>query len=359
MGNWEGWATEPVGTEPLRAAPLRFGTDYYAKDMAAYADTVRACEEAGLELLGHGDSPCLWHDPYVALAVAAKASTTLRLGPMVTNPVSRHPAATAAAMASLQELSGGRMMVGIGGGDSGVLNLGLRPAPIDEVVAYATAVRELTAGRPATYHGERLALRWATDPIRPVPVFLAAEGPKKLALAGAMADGVIVSNGLTEDVVRDTIATVRQGALDAGRPADAVEIWWMVTFAFADTVEDGVASLRWLLAAAADHVFRFTTDGKRVPADKAEGLGQLMAGYAHGEHAVADGSAHNADLVDRYGLRDWLAERFAVTGPPEACVDRLRQIAGYGATNLLFTQLVPDQIGFLRRLGTDVLPKVR
>jgi len=339
--------------------PLRFGTDYYAKDMAAYPDTVRACEEAGLELLGHGDSPCLWHDPYVALAVAAKASTTLRLGPMVTNPVTRHPAVTAAAMASLQELSGGRMVVGIGGGDSAVLNLGLRPAPIDEVVAYAEAVRELTAGRTATYHGEEIRLRWATDPVRPVPVFLAAEGPKKLALAGAIADGVVVSNGLTEEVVRDTIATVRQGSVDAGRPPDAVEIWWMVNFQFADTVDEGVASLRWLLAAGADHVFRFTFDGKRVPDDKVEGLRRLMAEYAHGEHAVADGSAHNAELVDRYGLREWLGQRFAVTGPPEACVDRLRQIAGYGATNLLFTQLVPDQIGFLRQLGTEVLPKVR
>ncbi|HVX19972.1 MAG TPA: LLM class flavin-dependent oxidoreductase [Acidimicrobiales bacterium] len=338
---------------------MRFGTDYYARDMGAYAGTVRACEEAGLELLGHGDSPCLWHDPYVALAVAAEASTTLRLGPMVTNPVTRHPAVTAAAMTSLQELSGGRMVVGIGGGDSAVLNLGRRPAPVDEVVAYATAVRELTAGRPATYHGERLRLRWATDPVRPVPVFLAAEGPKKLGLAGAMADGVIVSNGLTRQVVQDTIATVRQGAVDAGRSPDAVEIWWMVNFQFADTVEDGVASLRWLLAASADHVFRFTLAGKRVPEDQADGLRELMAGYAHGEHAVADGSAHNADLVDRCGLRDWLAQRFAVTGPPEACVDRLREIAGYGATNLLFTQLVPDQIGFLRRLGTEVLPKVR
>jgi alkanesulfonate monooxygenase SsuD/methylene tetrahydromethanopterin reductase-like flavin-dependent oxidoreductase (luciferase family) len=73
---------------------------------------------------------------------------------------------------------------------------------------------------------------------------------------------------------------------------------------------------------------------------------------------VAAGSDHNASLVDELGLRDWLADRFAVTGTPEECVERIRQIAGYGATNLMFTQLVPDQLGMLARLGAEVLPKL-
>lgn len=333
---------------------LRFGTDYYARDIADYPATVQACETIGLELLGHGDSPCLWHDPYVALAVAASASERIRLGPMVTNPVTRDPSVTAASLRSLHELSGGRAVVGLGGGDSAVLNAGLAPARMGEVAAYAAALRELTAGRTATYHGRELRLRWAR-PGPPVPVFLAAEGPRKQALAGAVADGVVVSNGLTREVIADTIRTVRQAARRAGRHPEDVEIWWMVNFQFAPSVEDGVTDLRWLLAASADHVFRFSLEGKRVPADKADAVRELMARYDHGEHAAAAGSAHNASLVDELGLREWLAARFAVTGTAADCVARLRDIAGYGATNLLFTQLVPDQLDLLRRLGTDVL----
>jgi 5,10-methylenetetrahydromethanopterin reductase len=326
---------------------LHFGTDYYAVDFEQYAHTVRVGDDIGLELIGHGDSQSLWHELYVSLTVAALHSTRARIGPLVTNPVTRHPAVTAAALASLQQLSGGRVVVGIGGGDSAVLNIGERPASIDEVAEYVTAVRELTAGRSAVYRGKQLRMPWAD---RPVPVFMAAEGPRKLRLAGAIADGVVVSNGVTREVVQDTIRLVAEGARSAGRSPADVEIWWLVNFAFAQDEPTGIESLTWLLAAAADHVFRFGLAGKHVPPEHAEGVRALMAHYSHERHALVDDNP-NGKLVDELGLRDWLAERFAITGTPEHCVDRVREVAGYGATNLL----VPDQIEFLQRLRERVL----
>jgi 5,10-methylenetetrahydromethanopterin reductase len=330
---------------------LRFGTDYYAVDFDHYAQTVRVGDEIGLELIGHGDSQSLWHEVYVALTVAALNSTRARIGPLVTNPVTRHPAVTAAALASLQKLTGGRAVVGIGGGDSAVLNISERPAPIDAVAEYVRAVRDLTAGHPATYRGKQMRLQWAD---RPVPVFMAAEGPRKLRLAGAIADGVIVSNGVTREVVRDTIRLVAEGARSAGRSPDEIEIWWLVNFAFAADEPTGIESLTWLLAAAADHVFRFSLEGKHVPADHLDGVHELMARYSHDRHALADANPNGA-LVDQLGLRDWLARRFAITGSPAHCVERIREVAGYGATNLLVTQLVPDQVGFLHRFREQVL----
>jgi 5,10-methylenetetrahydromethanopterin reductase len=187
-------------------------------------------------------------------------------------------------------------------------------------------------------------------------VFLAAEGPRRLALAGRIADGVIVSNGFTREVVADTVRTVHDAARQAGRQPP--EIWLMVNFQFAPSIEQGVTDLRWLLAGGADHVFRFSLDGKRVPAGKADAVLELMARYDHSEHAVAAGSERNAALVDELGLRTWLAHRFAITGTPRDCVERIREVAGYGATNLLFTQLVPDQLDLLGRLGAEVLDKL-
>lgn len=332
-------------------ARLRFGTDYYAVDFDHYAHTVRVGDEIGLELIGHGDSQSLWQELYVSLTVAALNSTRARFGPLVTNPVTRHPAVTAAAMASLQKLSGGRAIVGIGGGDSAVLNIGRRPAPIDEVAEYVTTVRELAAGRPAIYHGQTMRVQWAD---RPVPVFMAAEGPRKLRLAGALADGVVVSNGVTREVVQDTIRLVAEGARSAGRSPDEVEIWWLVNFAFAPDEPSGVESLTSLLAAAADHVFRFSLHGKRVPPEHVDGVRELMANYSHDRHALVDDNP-NGTLIGELGLRDWLARRFAITGSPEHCVERIREVAGYGATNLLVTQLVPDQIEFMHRLREEVL----
>jgi 5,10-methylenetetrahydromethanopterin reductase len=331
--------------------PIRFGTDYYAVDFDHYAQTVRVGDEIGLDLIGHGDSQSLWQELHVSLTVAALNSTRARIGPLVTNPVTRHPAVTASAMASLQQLTGGRAVVGIGGGDSAVLNIGEPPARIDEVTAYVRAVRDLTAGRTARYHGRELRVQWRG---RPVPVFLAAEGPRKLRLAGAIADGVIVSNGITREVVRDTIRQVAEGARSAGRSPADVEIWWLVNFAFAEDEPAGVESLTWLLAAAADHVFRFTVDGKHVPPEHIDGVRELMARYSHDRHALATDNP-NGRLVDEVGLRDWLARRFAITGSPEHCVDRIREAASYGATNLIVTQLVPDQIEFMHRLREQVL----
>jgi len=248
-------------------------------------------------------------------------------------------------------------VLGLGGGDSALLNAGLRPASMADTRDYALAVRTLSEGGVATWQGRTFSLRWPANPL-PVPVFLAAEGPRKLAMAGEIADGVVVSNGITREVVADTIRTVHDGALRAGRRPEDVEIWWLVNFQFAGSAEEGIHDLRWLLAGAADHVFRFTLDGKRVPPDNADAVGELMARYDHGEHAAAAGSDRNAALVDELGLRDWLAHRFAITGTPAECVDRIREVAEYGATNMLFTQLVPDQLGMLGRLGAEVLPRL-
>jgi 5,10-methylenetetrahydromethanopterin reductase len=330
---------------------LRFGTDYYALEFDHYAKTIRTAEEIGLDLVGHGDSQNLWHDVYVGLTVAAMNSSRIRIGPMVTNPVTRHPAVTAGALSSLQELSGGRVVAGIGGGDSAVLNIGARPAPFAEFAEYVSTVRELTSGRAVNYQGNRLQLQWAR---RPVPVYISAEGPRKLRLAGAIADGAIVSNGLTREVIADTIQTVAEGARAAGRSPDEIEIWWVVNFAFAPTEEEGLDELSWLLAGSADHVFRFSMEGKRVPPEHADGVRELMANYQHSRHSMMNENPNGA-LVDTYGLRQWLGERFAVTGPPAHCVERLREIISYGATNLIFTQLVPDQIGFMQKLRAEVL----
>ena len=115
-------------------------------------------EEVGLDVIGLGDSQNLWGDLYVSLTVAAMHTTTARLGPMVTNPLTRHPAVAAGAMASLQQVSDGRMFFGIGTGDSATTNLGRRPATVAHFEAYCRAVQGLGAGEEVEWDGRPIRM---------------------------------------------------------------------------------------------------------------------------------------------------------------------------------------------------------
>src|SRR5262245_8867668 len=311
---------------------VRFGVTWLAREFDSFLDWVRECDRIGFEMIGIGDSQSLWLDLHVTLALIAANTRRMRLGPTVTNPLTRHPAVAAGAIASIQKLSGGRAFFGLGGGDSAVLNIGERPAGREEVLAYGQAVRALTAGETVTYRGKELRLRWESQR---VPLYLAAEGPKMLHAAGRVADGVILSSGISADVVRDTLGRIRAGAEEAGRDSNEIDIWWMVKLAFAPTEAAGIEVLKFSLAGTANHVFRHTLEGKLVPPEHRDGLLALQREYASRHHANLEQGAANAALADKYGLTGWLGERFAIAGPPEHGGARIRPVGEAGATHLL------------------------
>jgi 5,10-methylenetetrahydromethanopterin reductase len=275
---------------------------------------------------------------------------------MVTNPVTRHPAVTAGAMATLQQVSGGRAFLGIGTGDSSLLNIGERPARIDAFAAYCRAVKGLCAGEEVQWGDIPLRMQWRTAP---VPLWIAAEGPRMLHLAGQIADGVILASGLTPEVITDTIARVRAGAESVGRSIDDLELWWLTKPYLSSTEEEGWHDLQWTLAGSANHAFKFTFEGKFVPDQLHEPLRELMRGYAADTHAKVAQGSHNASLVERLGLTEFLGRRFTLCGPPERVIERLREAAAHGAANFLLTQMVADRIGFMHTLDEAVLAPLR
>jgi 5,10-methylenetetrahydromethanopterin reductase len=177
---------------------MRVGIGCLPTDFVEYRDWVRAAEAFGFDRLGTGDSTTLWADPFVALGFAATQTTSIELTVTGTNPVTRHPVASAGAIESVQILSGGRCSYALGSGDSSVANISHARSSLAEVEEYGRAVRDLCAGRVASYRGAELHMRWATQP---VPVLLCAEGPKTQVLAGQFADGAVLYNGITEEVV--------------------------------------------------------------------------------------------------------------------------------------------------------------
>ncbi|MFI6586815.1 LLM class flavin-dependent oxidoreductase [Embleya sp. NPDC050493] len=339
--------------DPITTPRLSFGTGTTVKDFAAYPEWLRTAEGAGFDLLTTGDSQSLWADPFIALTVAAGHTSRARLAVTVSNPMTRHPAVVASCATALQQLSGGRFAYGISSGDSALRNIGVRPGTLAELADFVAAVRNMCAGRPATFGGADVALHWDH---RPTPIWMAAEGPRTLRLAGRIADGVILSNSLTAEAYRRNLGLITEGAAEVGRDVAELEIWCMANLVPAPTERAGIDRIRSVLAGTANHVYRFTMAGKGVPAEIAPRLAALQAAYDSRHHASPDTAHVNAELVDRYGLTDWLAARSTIAGPPEACVERLHEIAEAGITRLILSQFVPEPLAFMRLFADRIAP---
>ncbi len=185
-------------------------------------------EATGFDNLWLTESSLHARDPYQLLALAARATTRLRLGTAVTNPVTRHPALTAVAAATLAEIAGDRAILGIGAGDRPLMALGAKPARLAELEAAIAGIRQLLAGESVT--ADRPGFRLVDAHLRfdaraDLPVFVSASGPRTLELAGAVADGVILLCGLDPAVVQWAIDRVDEGATKAGRPRPHIAIF--------------------------------------------------------------------------------------------------------------------------------------
>jgi 5,10-methylenetetrahydromethanopterin reductase len=308
-------------------------------------------EQKGYALLGMADSQSLFRETYVSLTVCALASTKLRLGPTVTNPITRHPAVTASAIASLDEVSGGRAFLGVGSGDSAIYNLGQRLTSLETLRRALVALKALMRGEQIEFEGRPIHTRWIP---RPVPLWISAEGPKTLELAGELCDGVIVGTGLTPEVIADSLACLERGARKSGRALGDLDVWWFAKANVADTRERAVAEIKMALAASANHAFRVTLEGKHVPPKYQAAIRELQRRYAFHQHEYI-GTTVNAALSDELGLTDYLAERFAIVGTPEECAVKIDGLRQKGIAQILLTAIVPDRTRFVRDFADHVM----
>jgi len=181
----------------------------------------KAAEDAGFDYGWLFDSHVLWRDPYPLLTLMAEHTTRLRLGTCVTNPGTREPTVTASALATLNELSGGRMDLGIGRGDSARRVLGKAPITLANTEEAVRVIRELVEGRSIVYEGTELQFTWTGR--WKLPVWIAGYGPMALAMAGRVADGVILQLA-DPDLIRWFAGQIREAAVVAGRDPASVRI---------------------------------------------------------------------------------------------------------------------------------------
>jgi len=347
---WRG-AVTGAGHDGTR---VRFATGTTVKEYDWYHRWLKVAESAGcFEMLTTGDSQSLWADPFVSLAVAAERTTRPRLGVTVSNPMTRHPAVVASSMVALQRLSGGRMVYGFSSGDSALRNIGVRPARLAELEEFGRAVKGLCAGETVNWRGTELVLRWGSHP---VPVWMGAEGPRTQFLAGQIADGVVLSNALDAEVIAQARANLAAGAASVGRSVDDIEIWCMAAMCLAGSEEEGIVKLQSQLAGTANHVYRFHMDGKGLPDEYRQALITLKERYDSRVHATPELAEANAKLVEELGLVDFLARRSVISGTPQRCIERIREVAEAGATRLIVSQFVNDPFEFMETFADQIAP---
>lgn len=332
---------------------LRIGIAASCPDLPSYVRWARLAESCGYDLLGFGDSPCLIPELYVGLTALASATERALICPTVTNPLTRHPVVAASAFGALAQLSGGRARFCLGSGDSAALSIGERPAPVVDLADYARAFQALVGEHRATFRGRRLRMEWD---VPAVPLWVAAEGPRMLALAGELADGVLIGSGLTEETVRDSLARVAAAAESAGRRPEDVEAWFFAKIYLCDSEEQGWWDLAPTLAASAHHVFRHGAAEKFVPSHLLRPLQELQDHYSVAEHdALTRPAVRNAALVRDLGLTEFLGPRFLLAGPPTRVRERIEELAGWGVRNLFTSAMFGDPFTYTAEVARHVL----
>ncbi|WP_162529769.1 LLM class flavin-dependent oxidoreductase [Nocardioides caldifontis] len=199
-------------------------------------------EGSGFDELWLTDSSLHARYVYVHLTLAARRTSRIQLGTAVTNPVSRHPAVTATAFATVNELAQGRAVCGIGAGDRPLLSLGLKPAKLARLEGAIEAIRALWTGEHVDFKGEGFSLVDAhmREPgPTTMPIYMSASGPKTLELAGRVADGVILLAGLHPEGLQWALDHIDRGVEIAGRSARPK----ITVFAYGAIDEDTDAAL--------------------------------------------------------------------------------------------------------------------
>ncbi len=292
------------------------------------------------------DSHVLWRDPYPLLTLMAGVTTSLRLGTCVTNPATREPSVTASSLAVLDEISGGRMDLGIGRGDSARRVLGKPPTTMATLEEAIVVIRDLVEGRTVSYEGTDLHFGWTGR--WKLPVWVAGYGPMALAMTGRVADGVILQLA-DPDLIRWFVGQVREAEVAAGRPSGSVRVQAAAPAHLGD-LETCRARTRWFPALVSNHVVDLVNKYPREALPESlTGYITDRTGYDYQHHAEVGSS--NAGFVG-----DEVTDRFCVLGSVDDHLAKLHELAAAGVDQFNIYLMNGDEESILDTYGREIVP---
>jgi probable F420-dependent oxidoreductase len=315
-----------------------------------FFELVELTEKHGFGYAWTYDSHILWQDSYATLAVAATRTNTVKLGHFVTNPGIRDPTVTASWYATMQDISKGRMAMGIGRGDSSRRVVGLKPVRVAEFEARCRMIKDLMNGRPVEWNGKELQLEWAKDQPE-IPMWIAGYGPKALAVAGRVADGVIIQLA-DPQIIQWIMDTARKAAEEAGRdPADLKCIVGAPSH-ISDDLADAREQVRWFPAMVSNHVMdlieRYGWESE-IPHALTDFV-KARKFYDYKDHSRV-GAAHGEFVTDE------ICDRFCVLGNVEQVTTKLKELESVGVDQFNIYLMTHSQEETLAAYGDQIIPQ--
>ncbi|MGH9524936.1 MAG: TIGR03842 family LLM class F420-dependent oxidoreductase, partial [Terriglobales bacterium] len=252
----------------------------------------RQAEACGFEYGWMFDSHVLWKECFPLMTLMATNTQRMKIGPCVTNPAVRDITVMTSLFATLDLISGRRMQLGIGRGDSSRRVLGKKPVTYKELEQAIATYRDLASGKEIDYEGQKTQITWSPGPS---PVWIAGYGPKVLTMAGRCADGVILQFA-DPDLIEWCVGFVHQGAREAGRNPKSIEIMSAAPVWVSDDFKTAREHVRWFQALVSNHVVDLISkyDPAELPAALTSYV-QNRAGYDYLHHCEV--GSDNAEFV--------------------------------------------------------------
>jgi probable F420-dependent oxidoreductase len=315
-----------------------------------FLELIELAEQHGFDYGWTYDSHVLWHESIPLLTLAAERTSRMKLGHFVTNPTTRDPTVLASAYATMHVISEGRMVMGIGRGDSAVRVIGRKPATVAEFEEACRKIKDFMNGRTVDWNGKELRLEWArNDP--EIPMYLAGYGPKALAVAGRVADGVIIQ--LADPVIVEWImATARESAEQAGRDPDTLRCIVGAPSKVSDDIVSSRDEVRWFPAMVSNHVIHLIEKygwNSDIPSELTDFV-KTRKGYDYKDHSRI-GAKHGEFVTDE------ICERFSVIGDAAACTKKLRELEAVGVDQFNIYLMTHGQEETLEAYGREIIPQ--
>jgi probable F420-dependent oxidoreductase len=315
-----------------------------------FLELIELAERNGFEYGWTYDSHVLWHEATPLLTLAVERTERMKFGHFVTNPGTREPTVLASMYATLHVISEGRMVMGIGRGDSARRVIGLQPVKVAEFEQDCRMIREFMNGRPVTWNEKELQLEWArTEPA--IPMYVAGYGPKALAVAGRVSDGVIIQ--LADPVIVEWImSTARAAAEKEGRDPDALDCIVGAPSKVTDNLAQAREEVRWFPAMVSNHVmdlierYGWNSD---IPSELTDYV-KARKFYDYKDHSRV-GAAHGEFVSDE------ICDRFCVIGDAEQCTAKLRELEAVGVGQFNIYLMTNGQEEVLEAYGGEIIPR--
>jgi len=273
----------------------------------------KVTEQAGYSHIWVGDSHLIWREAYINMAAMMLNTKKVKLGTGVTNPLTRHPSVVASGYATLEECDPGRMIVGIGLGDSSVETMGIKPSTLANFEKSLAMMRAILDGKEAELPTGKIHLLHPCK--NKVPIYIAASGPKMLELSGRIADGIIVLVGIADDYIAHAKEKIAAGAKAAGRTLEDINLVLWVPCAVSDTA-NAKDAVKAHVARVVAHPLPYVLDPNEQKV-----LAEIRKTYDYYHHM--NQAANHADVIP-----DWLVDKFAIAGTVAECrtqIERLKK----------------------------------